>query len=91
MSAIFNFDFSVYTTCQFNSIQFILFSIIKKIKTIKPQGKKNEQMEEAQREAKACKSCTPFRKLDIYLTFGKKKIMLQQTIQQNKTKQAKFT
>ena len=26
---------------------------------------KNEQMEEVQREAKACKSCTPFTKLDI--------------------------
>ena len=49
-------------------------------------------MEEVQREAKACKSCTPFTKLDIP-NIWKKKIKLQQTIglQQNKASKIYFT
>ena len=59
MSAIFNFDFSVYTTCQFNSIQFILFSIIKKIKTIKPQGKKMNKWRRHNEKQKPVKVAPP--------------------------------
>ena len=76
---------------QFNSIQFNLFYFPSlKSKTTKPQRKKNEQMEEVQREAKACKSCTPFTKLDIPNIWKKENyVTANNTTKQSK--QNKFT
>ena len=54
------------------------------------QKKKNEQMEEVQREAKACKSCTPFTKLDIPNILKKENyVTANNTTKQSK--QNKFT